>query len=182
MNPRSLLYVSLFLCAGVLLFLGGARLVFTDAPPLIAAQDNSVGEMLLDEGLRLEDNGDQAAALEKYHLAEVSRFQGTKNLRHLHYLLAIHATEPGQREHYLRLAISDDTLTGKAPDLWRKAWTQLAQLLADAQRWDDLRALLSDWDARVNSNTIAYLYPSSVDAIKDREAREAFRAFLPANP
>ncbi len=178
MNSRASILLTICLCVAVLLFLAGARLLFTDAPPLIAAQDDSVGEMLLDEGLRLEENRYRAAALEKYRLAEHARFQGTKNLRHLHYLLAQHATEPGQKEHYLRLAISDDALTDKAPALWRRAWTQLAQLLADAHRVEDLRTLLDTWDSRVNATNVAYLYPSSDDAIKDREAREAFRAVV----
>jgi hypothetical protein len=175
MSTRNLALLGLLTLLATLIFDQACRVLFVYAPPLVAAQDDTVGEMLLDEGLRFEANGAADAAAAKFRKAESARFQGTKNLRHLQYKLALLETDPAVRERYIREVIQDNALTEKDPALWLRSWEMLCGELESTQRWDDLGATLSDWDVRVNA---ANLYPSSHEAIRDAAMREYYRGVL----
>lgn len=170
MNTRALVPLVLLTLLACGVFGAAIHIVFAYAPPLVAAQDYTVGEMLLDEGLRLEANGDVEAAAERYRRAEQARFQGTKNLRHLQFKLG-----------KLREAVSDNALTEKEPRLWLDAWDQICTGLIEPSRSEELASTLKEWDERVAAAGLATLYPSSHDAIRDAALRDYYRGLLAKN-
>lgn len=127
------------------LFMLGAFVLFKHGGGLVRAQDDTVGEMLLDEGLRRLEGGAPDAAKVYFSLALKARFEGTKNLRHLHKVWGDLSVETGnllEAERHYALATDDYALAEKEPALLLEAFAAHAELLVAAQAWAELRAWL----------------------------------------
>ncbi|MFM1918657.1 MAG: hypothetical protein RLZZ303_291 [Candidatus Hydrogenedentota bacterium] len=128
---KALLTVAgLSLALSVIAF-AGMFLWFQSGAPLVAAQDNTVGEMLLDEALRFDTAGAEYACNQKLRLAAKARFEGTKNLRHLQFELGSRDIEADYviAEEQLKRATQDFALLDKDPALWVQAWASLDEAL-----------------------------------------------------
>lgn len=145
---------SLLSVAGLSLLLSGIAFAgmfvwFQSGAPLVAAQDNTVGEMLLDEALRLGAVGAEYACDQKLRLAAMARFEGTKNLRHLQFELGSRDIEADyvRAQDQLDRATQDFALLDKDPALWVQAWTLLdeaflverGKLVLELESSDDLK-------------------------------------------
>ena len=102
------------------------------ATPWLDAMGESVGEVLLHEGERLQAAGQVEAALEKYEHALTVRFEGDKNRRYTHYLLGAIFLERGDlagaRRHLVE-ALKGDTLAQRDPTLLQDARYKLEDLI-----------------------------------------------------
>jgi len=127
---------ALLTVAGLSLLLSGIAFAgmfvwFQSGATLVAAQDNTVGEMLLDEALRLDAVGAEYACDQKLRLAAKARFEGTKNLRHLQLELGSRDIEVEyvRAQEQLNRATQDFVLLDKDPALWVQAWAFLDEAL-----------------------------------------------------
>jgi hypothetical protein len=145
---RQMLALLVILLVGCAAFYLGVHAWLRQGEAVVSAQDNTVGEMLLDEGLHLEANHADALALEKYRMAEHSRFEGAKNQRHLHLQLALHAESPEEAERHFALATQDDALAAKDPALWRRAWEGHCDAIAARGNWSALENAIAEWERR----------------------------------
>jgi hypothetical protein len=163
-----------FTVAAMSLVVGAMFVYYRDGGTLVAAQEDTVGEMLLDEGLRFEAGRYNDQAKEKYKQAESARFQGEKNLRHLQLKLGQYV---GDTE-YFRLASTGNELAKVKPSLWLDAWVGLCDSLAGQRQWEDLAKAVEAWGRAVEDAGPRGVYQTSQDQSLDLSERARFRAML----
>jgi hypothetical protein len=163
-----------FTVAAISLVVGAMFLYYRDGGTLVAAQDDTVGEMMLDEGLRFEAGRDWKQAEATFRQAESARFEGEKNLRHLQLKLGHHTRDVS----YYRLATRGYELVKIKPSLWHEAWAQWCRSLEDELQWDALEKVVEEWDKAVEAAGPRGIYQTSVDQNLDRFERSRLRALL----
>jgi hypothetical protein len=163
-----------FTVLAMALVVGAMFLYYRDGGSLVAAQDNTVGEMLLDEGLRFEAGRDWKQAEATFRLAESARFEGEKNLRHLQLKLG-HLTDDVS---YYRLATTGYELAKIKPSLWHEAWKWWCHSLELEVQWDALEKVVEEWTKAVEAAGPRGIYQTSVDQNLDRSERARIQALL----
>jgi tetratricopeptide (TPR) repeat protein len=99
--------------------------------PWLDRLGNSVGEVLLDEGLRLQAAGQVEEARSHYEKALEVRFEGDQNRRYTHLLLARIALEeehPAAARRHLEAAIATGSLARRDPAFLEEANERLNRL------------------------------------------------------
>ncbi|MBI1320025.1 MAG: hypothetical protein GC168_13935 [Candidatus Hydrogenedens sp.] len=152
------------------LFMLGTYTLFSRAPGLVRMQDDTVGEMLLDEGLRRLEGGAPEEARTHFALARNARFEGLKNRRHLELQLGDQALADGSQleaEDHYAAAAEDYALAEIDPALLLRAFAGHAECLVRAGAWTEL-------DAFVDSR------PSGVPVAAAQESIEAAQRYYRA--
>ena len=140
------------LIVSIAIFLLGAYNLFRYGGGLVETQDDTVGEMLLDEGLRRLAAGDRKSAWEHLVLADEARFEGSKNRRHLDKLMGDLLLERGEAlaaESRYAAAAEDWALAEIEPVLLAEAVAGHAELLLRAGALPELAAWLASRPAGV---------------------------------
>ena len=121
------------------------------APAFLARLDTSVGEMLMEEGMRLEQAGAFENAKERYRLALDSRFEGLQNRAHTLNRLGIRLWLEGNLEDaatYLQQAAD-------SPYAPISVYAPLCDALMKLKRHADARKLLGRWQAAADASGIS---------------------------
>lgn len=140
-SPLPARLVSGLLLIAMTLLCGGTLAYIQWAPAMLAKLDLSVGEVLMKEGLRLEEAGATESAMERYRAALAARFAGEQN--RVYTLKLLGTLLWGAKDYDAALPLLREAV--ESPEASPSFFPPYCDTLLHLKRADDLAAAATRW-------------------------------------
>jgi len=180
-TTKSLLRAAIAIAAaGLILLVAMATLYVGNGARLLARMDLSVGEILMNEGMRFQESGASENAKERYRAALGARFAGEQN--RILTLKLLGALYWADQDYERAVPLLEEAVA--SPHVAPTYFEPLCDSLYQLQRYDEVLALLPRWKAaaadRPDIGAVA-AYFEGVTLLMKRRWEAAVAAFEAGN-